>query len=152
MENRATGRTNTTAFQTLDQRFLAGIQEEHGMKPGIVFGQAGVKKFQLNERPRKAIQQNPPLLFDNRSDVISQDRVNDVIGNQLASLHDLIDLKPKRSLLGTSLRSKSPGARWINPKSVINLSAAVPLPDPGGPKRAIFSAPFCSTIFTSLIP
>ena len=62
---------------------------------------------------------------------------HDVVGHELAGVHDLLGLLPERRLVGDGSRSRSPVETCGNPWSFWMRCACVPLPEPGAPSMTI---------------
>ena len=112
-------RAGAAAFQALDQDFLIDIQKKDTLKLGPGLSQAVLKELKLNQRPGEAIEQNASLAGDDGGDIIAENGVNDVIGDQLTGLHDSIHLQPQRGLLGDFL-AQQVARREMNETEFLN--------------------------------
>ena len=70
-----------------------------------------------------------------RSEMMLDD---DVVGDELAPVHDRLDARPISVPAATAARSMSPVESWMSPCLVAISLACVPLPAPGGPSSIRF--------------
>ena len=69
-----------------------------------------------------------------------EDRVDDLVGDQLAGRHHRLGLEADSVPAATAARSMSPVESWTIPRCSTSRLAWVPLPAPGGPRRMMFIA------------
>ena len=77
-----------------------------------------------------------PLLAVGLVDALGDDAVDDLVGNEVAAVHDLLGRKAHRGLGGDGRAQDVAGRELRNAVAAsTRILACVPLPTPGGPSR-----------------
>ena len=126
---------NAAAGEALIESFRIDDEIENEIEGTIEIKEHFVEGLSLVEGAGKAIQDKTA---GEGEDFVAHDLQHEIIRNEEAGVHELADFQAggsTRALLGSE--DIAAEARWVRPKESQILTAWVPLPDPGGPSKAI---------------